>query len=106
VRILLDERVDRRLAKDITGYEVLTVVEMGWAGKSNGELLTLAQEQFDVFVTTDRNPISQQNLARFHIAVFILAARSDRLADLQGLVAALLRALPFSKPGKSKKIRI
>ncbi len=106
MRILLDECVDRRLAKDITGHEVSTVARMGWVGKSNGELLALAQERFDVFVTTDRNLISQQNLSRFHIAVFILAARSNRLADLRSLVPSLLQALPFSKSGESKTIGI
>jgi hypothetical protein len=79
---------------------------MGWAGKSNGELLTLAQERFDVFVTTDRNLISQQNLARFHIAVLILAARSNRLTDLRNLVPSLLKALPYSKSGESKIVCI
>jgi hypothetical protein len=94
------------LAKDIEGHEVLTVARMGWAGKSNGELLTLAQEGFDVFVTTDRNLISQQNLARFNIAVLILAAQSNRLADLRRLVPSLLLALPYSKSGESKTVEI
>jgi len=106
VRILLDECVDRRLAKDITGHEVVTVAQMRWAGKSNGELLALAQEQFDVFVTTDRNLISQQRLARFRIGVIILAARSNRLADLRPLVPSLRQALPLSKSGESKTICI
>lgn len=104
MRILLDECVDHRLAKDITGHEVLTVARLGWVGKSNGELLALAQERFDVFVATDRNLIYQQSLARFHIAVLILAARSNRLADLQRLVPSLLQALPLSKRGESKTV--
>jgi hypothetical protein len=28
---------------------------MGWASKRNGELLALADGQFDVFLTVDRN---------------------------------------------------
>lgn len=55
MKILLDECVDRRFAKEITRHEVVTVSQAGWAGIKNGELLTLAQEQFDVFVTVDRN---------------------------------------------------
>jgi hypothetical protein len=31
------------------------VLQAGWAGIQNGELLRLAQTQFDVFVTVDRN---------------------------------------------------
>ena len=106
MRILLDECVDRRLAQDVAGHEVLTVAGMGWAGKSNGELLTLAQEQFDAFITTDRNLVSQQTLSKFDIAVFVLVSRSNRLADLQRLMPSLLKALPFSKRGKSRTVGI
>ena len=106
MRILLDECVDHRLAKDIREHEVRTVVQMGWAGKSNGELLNLAQERFNVFVTTDRNLISPQNLARYGIAEIILAARSNRLADLRPLVPGLLQALPCAKSGESKTVGI
>jgi hypothetical protein len=55
MKVLLDECVDRRLARDIEGHEVRTVPEAGWAGLKNGELLKRAQDQFDVFVTVDRN---------------------------------------------------
>jgi hypothetical protein len=54
VKILLDECIDRRLAQEIKGHEVVTVPQAGWAGIENGELLRRAQTQFDVFVTVDR----------------------------------------------------
>ena len=53
VKILLDECIDRRLAKDFVGYEVKTVPQMGWATNKNGELLALAEKEFD-FLTTWR----------------------------------------------------
>ncbi len=56
MRVLLDENLDRRLKKAFeTQIEVLTVIERGWSGKKNGELLCLAEQEFDVFVTMDRN---------------------------------------------------
>ena len=55
MKILLDECVDRRFAKEIEGHEVVTVPQAGWAGIKNGELLTRVQMQFDAFVTVDRN---------------------------------------------------
>jgi hypothetical protein len=76
VRVLLDECIDRRFAKDIQGYEVLTVPQAGWAGIKNGELLTRAQTQFDVFVTVDRNLAFQQNIPQFTIAVIVLQAQT------------------------------
>lgn len=54
-KILLDECIDRRLARQILDHEVRTVSEMGWAGLDNGELLARAEKGFDVFVTVDRN---------------------------------------------------
>jgi Protein of unknown function (DUF433) len=62
LRIFLDECVDRRLARDLIGHDVRTARDMGWTTIVNGRLLALAAEQFDVFVTVDRNLSFQQNL--------------------------------------------
>ena len=43
---------------------------------------------------------------RFNIAVLILAAPSNRLKDLQLLVADLLRILPFAKKGEAQSVGI
>ena len=55
MRQLLDECVDRRLAREIPEHAVKTVAQMGWAGAKNGELLTLAASNFDILVTVDGN---------------------------------------------------
>ena len=60
MKILLDECVDRRLATEIYGHDVNTVPQMGWAGIKNGDLLALAENSFDLFVTVDRNLSFQQ----------------------------------------------
>jgi hypothetical protein len=59
VRLLLDECVDRRLARDLVGHSVSTVPRRGWAGIKNGELLALAEKEFDVFITVDRKIATQ-----------------------------------------------
>lgn len=51
MRVLLDECVDWRLARDIVGHDVKTARQMGWTTITNGELLALAAEHFDVFIT-------------------------------------------------------
>jgi len=66
---------------------------MGWAGIKNGALLTLAENEFEVFITVDRNLSFQQNLPQFNIAVLVLHATSNRLADLQPLVPKILSTL-------------
>jgi hypothetical protein len=55
---------------------------MGWSTIQNGELLALAA-----------------NLSELAIAVVVLRARTNRLADLRPLVPNLLVALPRAKPG-------
>jgi Domain of unknown function (DUF5615) len=99
VRVLLDECVDWRLARDITGHEVKTARQMGWTAIKNGALLALAAEDFDIFVTVDRNLSAQQNPMAYSIAIVVLQARTNRLADLRPLIPSLLRAIEFAKPG-------
>ena len=83
MRILLDECVPRPLKRELTDYEVQTVVEMGWSGKKNGELLQLmVQESFTVFLTADQNLRYQQNLQQAGVAVVVLVAPSNRLSNL------------------------
>lgn len=104
MRILLDECVDWRLSRDVIGHDVKTARQMGWATIKNGELLALAAQQFDAFVTVDRNLSFQQNLAAFPIAVLVLRARTNRLADVRPLIPALLAALDSLKPGVAQLI--
>jgi hypothetical protein len=99
LKILLDECVDQRFRKDLTGHQVETVQEAGWSGKKNGELLLLASKSYDVFITVDRNLHFQQNFSRFDIAVLVLAAQTNRLADLRPLAPSVLIELPVLKPG-------
>jgi predicted nuclease of predicted toxin-antitoxin system len=99
MRVLLDECVPRALRRDLHGHEVKTVVEAGWAGAKNGELLQLAAKHFDVFVTIDRNLEYQQNFAGLAVAVIVVHASSNDIAALRPLMPAVLAAIPKSKPG-------
>ena len=66
---------------------------MGWSGLTNGVLLELAQNEFDVFITADSNLTFQQNLAKFNLAVIVLEAQSTRLSDTMPLMERVLNAL-------------
>ncbi len=78
---------------------------MGWAGKSNGELLGLAGPHFDVFVTIDAGIQYQQNLSNTSLSVVLLHARSNKLEDLEPLVPALLDRLRGLGRGELVTIR-
>jgi predicted nuclease of predicted toxin-antitoxin system len=99
VRVLLDECLPRRLKQELLRHDVRTAPEMGWASKRNGELLQVAQREFDVFLTVDRNLQQEQNLANFDIAVIVLVARSNRLDDLRPLMSAVRESLSIAKRG-------
>ena len=99
MRVLFDECVDWRLSRFIVGHEVKTARQMGWSTISNGRLLALAAQEFDVLVTVDQNLAFQQNLTAFDIAVIVLRARSNRLRELQSLVPDLLAAIPTATIG-------
>jgi hypothetical protein len=70
---------------------------MGWTTVENGALLTLASQQFDVFVTVDRNLSFQQNLESSSIAVVVLRAKTNRLTDLRPLVPSSWRRSSLSR---------
>ena len=60
MKLLLDECVVHDLKRDLVGREVPTVVEAGFGGLENGELLRAASGNFDVLITVDRNLPFQQ----------------------------------------------
>jgi hypothetical protein len=70
------------------------------AALKNGDLLTRAQQEFDTFVTVDRNLPFQQDLSRFSIAIIVLRARSTRVRDLRSLIPQLLAGLPAVRRGE------
>ncbi len=89
----------RPLAGEVAGHEVKTVQEMGWAGKSNGMLLSLMSGRFDVFVTVDRNLVFEKDVAGLRVGVIVLHAGSNRLEDLEPLVPDILEALKTVRSG-------
>jgi hypothetical protein len=75
---------------------------MGWASKRNGDLLRAAVTAgFEAFVTVDR----KQNLSAFNMAVAVLEAKSNTLADLQPLMPEVLEVLPKAAKGQATVVR-
>ena len=82
MQILIDECLPKKLKQELVGHSVFTVQEKGWSGMKNGELLSRAENEFDVWLTADQNIESQQNLNRFDIAVVVLVAPQNKLEVL------------------------
>lgn len=99
MKVLLDECIDRRLGQSLLGLSVSTVPQMGWAGLKNGKLLNVAQEQFDIFITVDRNLSFQQPVNNFNIAVVVLRTKSNRLNDLIPFCQKIISIATTLQPG-------
>lgn len=100
MRVLLDEQIDRRLARRFSpDFEVRSVHEVGWGAMKNGALLRAAEREYDAFITMDRGIPHQQNLPAFRIGVVVVRARSNRLDDVSPLVAQIEAALREVKAG-------
>ena len=101
MRVLLDEQLDRKLKwRFEPGIEVVTVAERGWKGVKNGELLRLAQAEFDALVTMDRNIEHQQNIKGLALAIVVLSAPTNRFQDVAPLIPKLNDVLKTVQPGE------
>jgi uncharacterized protein DUF5615 len=105
MKILFDECILRKFKNSFAGHESLTVPEAGFAGKKNGELLLLAERQgFEIFLTMDKGVEYEQNLTGRSIAIMILRAKSNRLADLLPLAEACELQMRLIRAGQTLRI--
>jgi len=103
--VLLDECIPRKLRNELPGHEVRTVVEMGWAGTRNGDLLRRASADFDVFLTVDQGIEFQQSLKGIDIAVVVMVTRSNDIDDLRPLLPNVLSAVLVAPLGQATVVR-
>ena len=98
MRILFDENVPLPLRKFFANDDVATVQEQGWSGITNGELVQLADGNFDVLALADKNLRYQQNLSQRQIAFVELPTNRWPLVEALAprVVAAINAALPSS----------
>jgi hypothetical protein len=71
----------------------------GLGRNQDGALLALAQTQFDVFITGDKNLTKQQNLVNLSLAIIVLDAPTNRLVDSLALLPPVLAELATIQPG-------
>jgi predicted nuclease of predicted toxin-antitoxin system len=102
MKILLDECTPRLLKRLISEFEISTVQDMGWTGVTNGALLAMAEGEFDVFVTTDKNLRYQQNLTGRKLAIIQLPTNQVPVVAL--LVPAVREALVHIELGQFVEI--
>ena len=88
-------------------HEVLTVRQLNWLGRKNGELLALMQTAgLEALLTGDKNMGYQQNWQRYPLPVILLNAVPKTYANLLALVPQVLALLAQpSLPGGVHEIK-
>jgi predicted nuclease of predicted toxin-antitoxin system len=104
VKILLDECLDWRLLRHLPEHDVLTARQMGWAGVKNGKLLSVAQTEFDAFITVDAQLPSQTNVSTYDIAVIVRSVRSSKVHNILRYLPELRAAILSAPKGSVTRV--
>ncbi len=83
-KVLLDENLPKQLKKYFSAeFEVVSVPDLGWQAKKNGELLAaMDKAEIDYLLTSDKSLRYQQNLEKFEVKVVVLFSFDNRLKNL------------------------
>ena len=99
MKLLLDENLPKKLKNDLIDFEVLTVQDIGWNGKQNGELLELMiSNRFDALITADKNLKNQQNCKKYPLPVLTLNVKLLTYQHMINLLPELRRLLNKELP--------
>ena len=104
MRILLDECVPWPMHRLLVGHDYTTATRRGWGGIKNGDLLRLAEPEFDLFITFDQNIRYQQNLADRRIALLELS--TNKLRRIEGAADLIRETVAAIKTDEFKQLLI
>ena len=105
MRILFDHDVPRPLRSHLSGHEVDTARERGWAELNNGDLLNEAErEGYEAIITADQKMPHQQNIARRTFGVVVLL--SNNWPQVRDKITAIQTALEGIQPGELREVPI
>ena len=98
MKIVLDECVPWPLAKHLEKHICTSPTRSGWGGFENGDLLRLAEAEYDLFVTSDQNLRYQKNLDGRKIAILELSTNDWN--TIRAHVANVVSRIESMKPGE------
>ena len=104
MKVFFDECIPRPLRLLLPGHTIKTAQEMGWGRKKNGELIALAEAEFEVFLTSDKNLRYQQNLTGRKIALLVLS--TNTWSVVRSGVVEIAAALKSLQPGEYREMAL
>lgn len=94
MKLLLDNCLDWRVRRILTGHDVTHAKELGWERLGNGKLLAAAAEAgFDAMLTIDKKIRFEQHLVALPVTVFEIDSPDSRLPEIQRLAPFIFAAL-------------
>lgn len=95
--VLFDQSTPVPIRPFLKGHTVQTAWQRGWDKLKNGELLKAAEDAgFDVFVTSDKNILHQQNLKLYSIAIVVVG--NSQWPVLRQHIDRIVAAVNAAKP--------
>ena len=113
MNILLDECVPWPIHRFLVGHRCTSPQKRGWGGAKNGELIRLAEEEHDLFITSDQSIRYQQNSAGRKIAILELSTNDHRRIEhaatiltraVNEMTMGEFRSLPHSVKGRLRRL--
>jgi predicted nuclease of predicted toxin-antitoxin system len=104
VKILLDECVPLPLREILDRHTCQTAQQVGWKNIRNGELLDLAEGEFDLFITSDQGVRYQQNLSGRRIRILELSTNKLRL--IEAAASQIKEAVDSIGPTEFRRLEI
>lgn len=99
--LLLDENIGLEIQKMLFDYETKSIKDMEWLGKQNGELMQLiAENGFDIFISTDKNLPFQQNLSKLTYGLWILDIPKNDVNTLKLFIPVIIQEIEKLKGEK------
>jgi hypothetical protein len=103
--IIFDQATPLPIRRYLKQHTVRTAAQQGWDKLSNGDLLNAAEAAgFDILLTTDKNMLSQQNLAGRKIAIVVLGRQ--QWPQLEPHIQRVIEAVNKAKPGSYLEVDI
>lgn len=102
MRILFDQGTPVPLRNHLTGHVIETAFELGWSTLENGALLAVAEDSFDLLITTDQKLRYQQNLVGRKLGILVLMTTS--WPRIKKSIPQILDAIDRSSPGELLEI--
>lgn len=105
MKILFDQGTPAPLRRYLVEHDVDLAYERGWSKLSNGDLLSVAEnEGYQLLITTDQNLRYQQDISERRLAVLVLLSTSWPRIQLR--VDAIQAAVETVDLGSYKEVPI